>query len=225
MRIKELLCALLAAAALHASAQQGEDTAPNLPEHYAQRVELFNSEAPGSGHIVFLGDSITEGGAWGALLGDPSVINRGISGDNSFGVLRRLDEVVRLKPAKLFLLIGVNDLSKNIAPSVVTENISAIVKAVKAASPATRIYVQSLLPVDPGARDFMRQFDKGQDILDINAHLRKDAQALDYTFVDLYAQFVDARARLDPRFGRDGLHLNEAGYRHWVDYLKTTHCL
>ena len=225
MRIKELLCAVLASVALDAFAQQGYDTAPNLPEHYAHRVALFNDEPLSKGRIVFLGDSITEGGAWGGLLGDPSVINRGISGDNSFGVLRRLDEVTRLQPAKLFLLIGVNDLSKNIPPSAVTENISAIVKAVKAASPATRIYVQSLLPVDPGARDFMRQFDKGNDILTINARLNQDAQSLDYTYVDLYAQFVDPRERLDPRFGRDGLHLNEAGYRHWLDYLRATHCL
>lgn len=89
------------------------DTVPNLPEHYWVRMEKFKKEPVVPGKIIFLGNSITEGGKWRQLLKDSTVINRGIAGDNTFGVLARLDELVKLKPASLFVLIGTNDLSKN----------------------------------------------------------------------------------------------------------------
>jgi len=47
------------------------------------------------------------------LLKDSTAINRGIGGDITFGILNRLEEVQRFKPSKLFICIGINDLSKN----------------------------------------------------------------------------------------------------------------
>ncbi|MBK8292906.1 MAG: sialate O-acetylesterase [Flammeovirgaceae bacterium] len=99
------------------------DTVPNLPEHYWVRVEKFKKETNISGKVVFLGNSITEGGNWKKLLKDSTIINRGISGDNTFGVIARIDEIVKLKPASLFILIGTNDLSKKIPDEIVIENI------------------------------------------------------------------------------------------------------
>ncbi len=61
------------------------DTLPNLPEHYASRLAKFKVEKATRNHILFLGNSITEGGNWRKLLGDSTVINRGISGDNTLG--------------------------------------------------------------------------------------------------------------------------------------------
>lgn len=40
--------------------------------------------------IVFIGDSITDGGEWNELLGRNDVVNRGIIGDTTNGVLNRL---------------------------------------------------------------------------------------------------------------------------------------
>ncbi|HVU56438.1 MAG TPA: hypothetical protein VHD83_15340 [Puia sp.] len=42
------------------------------------------------GGTIFLGNSITEYGDWQRLLHDARVINRGIAGDNTFGILDRL---------------------------------------------------------------------------------------------------------------------------------------
>ncbi|MBN8576612.1 MAG: sialate O-acetylesterase [Cytophagales bacterium] len=196
------------------------DTVPNLPEHYWVRMEKFKKEPAVPGKIVFLGNSITEGGKWKQLLKDSTVINRGISGDNTFGVLARLDEIIKLRPASLFILIGTNDLSKKIPDEAILENIFTLVSRVKAGSPKTHIFVQSILPVNETVEKFPQQFNNGTHITTINDQLSRYAARLRYTYVDLYSKFIDAQGRLDARYTFDGLHLNAVGYQRWVEVLK-----
>jgi lysophospholipase L1-like esterase len=202
------------------SQKHGYDTLPNLPDHYRQRLAKFRAEKTVTGKIMFLGNSITEGGNWRKLLNDSSVINRGISGDNTFGVLNRMDELIRFKPRKLFILIGVNDLSKNIPNADVIENIFMMINQLHSGTPDTKIYVQSLLPVNPSVKGFMTRFSKQQDINEINAQLKRYAKPLKYEYVNINGYFTDAKELLDVRFTYDGLHLNKAGYEHWIEYLK-----
>ena len=44
-----------------------------------------------SADVVFLGNSITAGGNWSELLGRDRIVNRGIGGDNTVGMLQRLE--------------------------------------------------------------------------------------------------------------------------------------
>jgi lysophospholipase L1-like esterase len=197
------------------------DTVPNLPEHYWVRVEKFKKETNISGKVVFLGNSITEGGNWKKLLKDSTIINRGISGDNTFGVIARIDEIVKLKPASLFILIGTNDLSKKIPDEIVIENIFTIVSRVKAGSPKTKIFVQSILPINNTVEKFPQQFDNENHILTINDQLSRYAERLRYTYIDLYGKFLDDQGKLKSSYTFDGLHLNASGYQHWVEILKS----
>jgi len=197
------------------------DTVPNLPEHYWVRVEKFKKETNIQGKTVFLGNSITEGGNWRKLLKDSTVINRGISGDNTFGVLARIEEIIKLKPSNLFILIGTNDLSKGIPDEVVIENIFAIVSKIKAGSPKTKIFVQSILPINETIEKFPVQFNNTSHILTINDQLSRYAERLRYTYIDLYGNFLDDQGKLNAGYTFDGLHLNAAGYQHWVKILKS----
>ena len=205
---------------LNANAQVSYDTLPNLPAHYAARIEQFKKEPIVTGKVLFLGDNITEGGNWRKLLKDSTAINRGISGDNTFGVLHRLEEITKRKPSRIFLLIGVNDLSKNIPNEVIIENIFAIVGKIRSASPKTRIFLQSLLPLNPAVKDFPTNLAKQENILEINGQLKKYGDIFKFTYVDIYGLFLDKQNALDARFTYDGLHLNAAGYLRWVAYLK-----
>jgi hypothetical protein len=92
--------------------------------YYHQRVSMFKKLPMTQGDIIFLGNSITEGGSWGELFGDEKVKNRGISGDFTVGVMQRMDEIVQRKPSKVFLMIGINDLSRNISPDSIVKNIT-----------------------------------------------------------------------------------------------------
>jgi len=197
------------------------DTVPNLPEHYWVRMEKFKREAAIAGKTVFLGNSITEGGQWKKLLKDSTIINRGISGDNTFGMLARVNEIIKLKPAKLFILIGTNDLSKNIPDEAVIENIFSFVSKIKGASPNTKIYVQSILPVNETVKIFPQQFNNASHILIINDQLSRYADRLRYTYIDLYSKFLDEQGKMKMAYTTDGLHLSAAGYQHWIEVLKT----
>jgi lysophospholipase L1-like esterase len=197
------------------------DTLPNMPEHYVMRYQLFQKEPVTTGRIIMVGNSITEGGNWKALLKDTTVINRGISGDVTFGVLNRLKEITDRKPSKLFLLIGVNDLSRNTPDEVVIENIFNIIGKIHSQSPMTAIYIQSILPTNETFKNLNKAFiGKSEHVKTINGQLKKYAKKMKYRYVDLYSNFLDADGRMDSKFTYDGLHLNATGYDHWIEILK-----
>jgi hypothetical protein len=78
------------------------DTIRYATEYYIKRMDVFNAEPIARAKIMFLGNSITEFGDWQKLLNDPTVVNRGIAADNTFGVIDRLEDVISRHPKKLF---------------------------------------------------------------------------------------------------------------------------
>lgn len=198
------------------------DTVGFLPEHYAQRLAQFERQAVHTGRIIFLGNSITEMGRWRALLHDSTVINRGIGGDVTYGVLARLPDIIRRKPSKLFLLIGINDIGKDIPDAVIADNIRKIIMRVKEGSPETKIYVESIMPVNPDVEGFPQHYDKQEHIISTNKLIKKVTEDLGVPFVNIHDLFTDSRGRLDARYTMDGLHLTATGggYQKWIAYLR-----
>src|SRR5574340_772315 len=135
------------------------------PGLYEFEAQLYKSYPHSTKDIVFLGNSITDRVDWNELLGMSNVHNRGISGDITFGVLERLDEVIEGQPAKVFILIGINDVSRNIPDSVIFKNYKKIVERIKAGSPHTKIYFQTLLPVNNEFTQFKNHYNKDEHIL------------------------------------------------------------
>jgi lysophospholipase L1-like esterase len=195
------------------------DTIPFIPDHTLKRTALFATEPFATGQIIFLGNSITEGGPWSTLIKDKPVLNRGIGGDITFGVLKRLADIIKRQPSKLFILIGINDIGKDIPDAVIADNCRKIVERVQKGSPQTRIYLQSILPVNPTVRNFPQHYDKQEHITASNTLLKDVAAKAKITFIDLHPVFLNANKQLDERFTDDGLHLTPAGYDAWVKYL------
>lgn len=189
------------------------------PANYAQRVENFRSYPNAPTDVVFLGNSITDYTDWNELLQRKEARNRGISGDITFGVLERLDEVTEGKPARVFVLIGINDISRNIPDAVIVSNYEKIIRRIKTASPETKIYFNTLLPVNNtfAARN---HFNKDEHIRFVNEALKKVCAAENVTLIDIHPHFLDADKRLDKRYTYDGLHLNAEGYKRWAQLLK-----
>jgi len=196
------------------------DTVGFIPEHYPQRLAKFQSEPIVAGRIIFLGNSITEIGPWAKLTGDSTVVNRGIGGDITYGVLKRLDDVIARQPSKLFLLIGINDIGKDIPDTVIADNIRKIVATILQGSPTTKIYVQSLLPLNPDVKNFPQHYNKEDHVLKVNAMLPAILAPLQCTFINIFPLLLDDKQRLDAQYTLDGLHVNQKGYAIWVDYLK-----
>ena len=201
------------------------DTIPFIPEHTTERLALFAKEPVTTGKVIFLGNSITEGGNWAKLTGDPTVVNRGIGGDITYGVLHRLDDVIKRKPSKLFILIGINDIGKDIPDEAIANNYVKIVRRVQAGSPATRIYIQSILPLNPTVPNFPQHYDKQPHVLHTNQLLKEAARITQCTYIDLFPLFLDTQQYLDRKYTNDGLHLTPQGYDVWVKYLRETGAL
>ena len=217
-----LICSMFGQLELIAQ-KNSYDTLPNLPEHYVKRLAEFKKQPIVKGKVIMLGNSITEGGDWKKLLKDSTVINRGISGDVTFGVINRLDEIVKRQPSKVFLLIGINDLSRKTPDEVILENLFSIVSKIRSGSRNTEVFVQSILPTNETFKNFMPNFKgKASSILAINTQLQRYADKMKFTYVDLYSKFLDANGLMDAKYATDGLHLNELGYQHWVSILRST---
>lgn len=194
---------------------------PNYrPGAYALKDAQFRSYPNSTRDIIFLGNSITAGTDWAELLGNPNARNRGISGDISFGILARLDEVTEGKPAKVFLLIGINDIQHNTPDTLIIANYRKIVQTIKSASPHTKIYVQTLLPVNNTFTQFKNHYNKDEHIAAVNEGIRKIAAEEKVTCIELNKVFQDTEGKLDKSLTMDGLHLNAEGYKRWAGILK-----
>lgn len=203
-----------------AKISQAQVLFPKYPDslfstYYHQRVTHFKSLPQTKGDIIFIGSSITDGGEWSELFGDLRVKNRGISGDVSAGVLNRLDEVAQRKPVKVFLLIGVNDLARNCSPDSVVKNILRIAAYLKQETPSTKLFVQSILPVNDGYGKFCGHTNKSAQIRQVNEQVKQHAATSHYTFLDLHPAFADETGKLKKELTNDGLHLLGQGYLLW----------
>src|SRR2546428_12689335 len=74
--------------------------------YYPKRIQEFKQAPLNFGEIVFIGNSITEGGRdWSGKFGIAHIRNRGIAGDVTDGVIKRLNEITYFKPKAVFILI------------------------------------------------------------------------------------------------------------------------
>ncbi|SDB62812.1 Lysophospholipase L1 [Flavobacteriaceae bacterium MAR_2010_188] len=190
------------------------------PNTYPVQVRQFRTYPDSNNDIIFLGNSITARAQWNELLQCPMARNRGISGDTTFGILERLDEITEGKPSKIFLLIGINDISRDFPDSLIMKNYKEIVSRIKKESPNTKIYIETILPVNKSFDVYKRHYNKDEHILYINEELRKLALKMDVTLIDIYSEFLDEKNRMDAEFTDEGLHLNEKGYLKWAKILK-----
>ena len=116
--------------------------------YYHQRVSIFNSIPISKNEIIFLGNSITDSGEWPSYFGDKKIINFGISGDVTAGILHRLPHIIKRKPSKIFLMIGTNDLARGIDKDTVLNNLIWIADYIHQKSHYTQLFIQSILPVN-----------------------------------------------------------------------------
>ncbi len=163
------------------------------------------------GDIVFLGDSITEGGAWEEMFPGVPTKNRGIGGDTSQGVLHRLDTVTVGRPAKVFLEIGTNDLSAFVSAEDIAANVGQIIDTIHADSPGTKVYVQSVLPRDGFLTD---------DVQQLNQMLGPIVSAHGARWIDIFSLFVGPQGdSIRDDYANDRLHLMGPAYVVWRDAL------
>lgn len=215
---KILSLALAAIVAIGAMAQEAP-AKPKYSELYYQRASLFDQLGVDSTTIVFMGNSLTHGCEWHELLKMPNVVNRGINGDVVAGIKERVGSVVAGHPAKIFLMSGANDVSHNLTADSIATAIADLIDYIRVESPSTRIYLQSMLPINNSFGRYKLMAGKEEVIRDINKHLVKIAADRGITFINLYPSFCDEEGNLKREFTNDGLHLLGQAYLVWRDIV------
>ncbi|WP_432709857.1 GDSL-type esterase/lipase family protein [Pedobacter sp.] len=227
--MKILFCtALLLANAVYSMAQQqtSERDSSYANGYYVKRLQYFKTLPVQKKAIVFIGNSITEVGQWQDVTGVEKVVNRGISGDNSFGVFYRLDDVLVHQPRKIFLAIGVNDIKRGTPIDVIAKNYERIILKVKKNSPKTQLYLQSVLPVTESMLASIYDNIRNPKIIALNGLMKDLAIKHKLPYVDLYNNvFKDENGQLIRSLTTDGLHLQPEGYVLWAAYLKNQNLL
>ena len=188
--------------------------------YYDQRELLFEAMPTSENDIIFLGNSITDGGEWTELFENPNCKNRGISGDITSGVLNRLETITKGQPAMIFLMIGINDMNWGISNDTIAMNIREIVQRIKAESPRTRIVVQSILPTNDYYGLFTGHTKRWEDVAVINGMLEEMADEEDVEYLDLFSRFANEDGKLNIAYSNDGLHLNGDGYLLWKEIIE-----
>ena len=201
---------------------------------YQKRIKEFIQNPIGENKIILIGNSITYGiRNWDEKFDSKNIVNRGISGDYTEGILKRLDEIIFYKPLAVFLMIGLNDYfddntsRPDRTPEYVANNILKSAKTIKEGTPATKIFIQTILPINnqqyldekPQVNFLWPSFypSVNQQINETNKILRNNNE---FEVIDLHPLFLNDNSVMKKSFSKDGVHLNESGYNVWIAKVK-----
>lgn len=175
------------------------------------RYDAFKVLKVTSENIVFVGNSITNMHEWWEAFNNHNIINRGVSGAVSDETVNNLESVIEGKPKKIFLMIGTNDLGTDGINTTahVAGNTRIIIDRILQESPATEIYVQSILP----SRLRNMELQKAT-----NDSIKKICIEKSVTYINLWDKLLSITQNNEHTL--DGLHLTATGYRIWCKAIE-----
>ncbi|MFB2836722.1 SGNH/GDSL hydrolase family protein [Floridanema evergladense] len=183
-----------------------------------QEAEIAAAKQPS--HLnVLLGDSLSLWFPPDLLPTNKNWLNQGISGEVSLGLWRRLGLFDRTQPERIYIMIGINDLIREVDDRTLLKNYRKILRRLRRVHPQTQIVVQSILPhggeeATWEGRDRLIKIPISR-IQQLNQELAAIAQEEEVRFLDLYPLFTNAHGYLRADLTTDGLHLNRQGYLVW----------
>ena len=146
--------------------------------------------------IVFIGDSITDLYPLDDYYADLPLAcyNRGIGGDTTGGVLRRLQvSAFDLAPKKIVLMIGTNDINGGIPVDKIVKNYTKIVEKIQKQLPTTSLYLISVIPQNDDLEEYsnIKTAKTLPKILEVNENIERLAQEKGATYIDLFSELKD----------------------------------
>ena len=174
--------------------------------------------------ILFIGDSIVEYYPLQELFGtSKTIVNRGIRGYQTGLLLENLDaHLYGGAVDKIVLLIGTNDIGKDVLVNEALNNLEAIIQSIARDYPLTEIKLLSILPVNEG-EDYKQTvyIRTNEKIQNWNQAYQELASAyMQVEFVPVFDSLIDQGGQLKKGYTTDGLHLSVAGYQVLSETLK-----
>jgi beta-glucosidase len=185
-------------------------------------VQAINARAAASNsQLLFLGDSITANwtnspGApvWNPVYGSRNALQAGIFGDETQGVLWRLEHsaLAILHPKAVVLMIGTNNLTQGDSPADVAQGIQAVVDKLREIYPNAQVLLMGILPRGATANDPMRQAAAATNQLISGL---ADGQHVQY--FDIGPSLLNPDGTFRPGVMLPGLiHIDTIGYQYWA---------
>lgn len=169
--------------------------------------------------IVFAGSSTFR--LWTTMQADlknPTIINNGFGGSHYSDLVYYIDALVlNLKPSKLYIYEGDNDLADGEAPDRVLEEAKLLISTIKKLIPDIQIYVLSAKP-SPA------RWDRKPAYSNLNMFMREycdETEGVEY--IDVWRAMLTPDGMPNPElFLEDQLHMNEKGYQIWIQKILPT---
>lgn len=193
-----------------------------------ERIHFFKelNKTGKKNSIVFAGDSLIQRFPTTEMIqSNYNVYNRGIDGLESIELLKNIQEqIIELAPAKLFLLIGTNDVAVRRETSEIELKVKEICETVEKNVPDVKIHIISVSPLNEDIMNsrinYLNRRISNQHIIELNERYKKLAESNNYVFADIYPLLLDQRGNLKEEYTTDGLHLSGAAYRKITDFLQ-----
>ena len=163
--------------------------------------------------LVMFGDSITEWAPWADIFRDVSMVNRGLAGDTTTGMLRRIDTTLNVKPKLVCFMAGINDLAQGYDVDHIYQNYVEILTTWRAQG--ITILVQSTLHVGNKLQGLNPQ------VSELNKRLQAYCEQHDIEFLDVN-RVLAPNQLLSNEYSCDDLHLNAKAYQAWAEILQPT---
>lgn len=176
---------------------------PAVAQEYTSR-EYYNGS-------IFIGDSIMDGIAYYKYIDTPQVM---ADGNNTTDKADRyIETAVNLKPAKVFIMVGLNDVNYGTrSAQTIAENIMWIATQIKTASPTTNVYVLSLLPITQ-AFEAKANVNAKQSVIDeVNNIVMSACQPNSVTYIDVATAFKDNTGYMNPQYTGNGSNIYNEYY-------------
>ena len=211
------------AKALPEGAGEPESLPCPLPETEAVEDTYFDG-------AVFLGDSRTEGlflysglktGHFYTAVGATveSVFSKKNFETESGEKVPLLDAVAEQDCDKIYIMLGINELGWSKVKTF-HDQYAKLIDRVREDHPEAKIVLQSIPPVS-AKQEAKKTYVNNDRISDYNEVIRTLAEEKECYFLDVAACLSDGNGLLPKDLNFDGIHLNPAGCKVWLNYLRT----
>ena len=165
--------------------------------------------------IVFLGDSITSRCNLNKYFPNYNVYNSGIAGNMTKDILGDMENRVFVyNPTKVFILIGTNDLVySGLDNDGIKNNIEEIINKIYEKNSNTKIYLESIYPVNNSLNKEIVETRTNDNIKNLNNKIEKICNNNKCTYINMYDNLTDKNGNMKRIYTVDGLHLNKIGYK------------
>ncbi|MEA4994525.1 MAG: GDSL-type esterase/lipase family protein [Oscillibacter sp.] len=129
-----------------------------------------------------------------------------------------LNALSRESYGKIYIMLGINELGWYRTEEF-TEQYAKVIARIREDHPEAAIVIQSLPPVS-AKQDAKRSYVKNERIVLFNGLLEELAAQEGCIFLDVASAVTDENGTLPTELTTDGVHLNTAGCKKWLEYLR-----